>query len=93
MAILVVAQAPGMTADEDAVLVTALNLEGSPPAGGWTRMAGPTAGGWRIVSLWDSEEDFERFRDERLVPALTETGRAIRPPQIWPIETVLTYTT
>jgi hypothetical protein len=27
------------------------------------------------------------------VPALTETGRAIRPPQIWPIETVLTYTT
>ena len=93
MAILVVAQAPGMTADEDAVLVTALNLEGSPPAGGWTRMAGPTAGGWRIVSLWDSEEDFKRFRDERLVPALAETGRAMPPPEIWPIETVLMYTT
>ena len=93
MAILVVAEAEGATAEQDAVVVKALDWEGSPPAGARMRMAGPTAGGWRIVSLWDSEEDFERFRDERLVPALTETGRAIRPPQIWPIETVLTYTT
>jgi hypothetical protein len=91
MAILVVAEAEGATAGQDAVLVKALNLEGSPPAGARIRMAGPAAGGWRIVSLWDSEADFERFRDERLLPALTETGRAIRPPEIWPIETVLTY--
>ena len=88
MAILVVAQAPGMTADEDAVLVTALNLEGSPPAGGWTRMAGPTAGGWRIVSLWDSDADYERFRDERLVPALSGLGRVLTTIEMLPIETV-----
>ena len=34
MAILVVAQAPGMTAEEDAALAAGLDLAGSPPAGG-----------------------------------------------------------
>ena len=93
MAILVIAEAEGATAEQDAVMLKALDVDGSPPAGARMRMAGPTPGGWRIVSLWDSEEDFKRFRDERLVPALTETGRAMPPPEIWPIETVLMYTT
>lgn len=91
MAILVVAEAEGATAEQDTVLVKALDLEGSPPAGARIRMARPAAGGWRIVSLWDSEADFERFRDERLMPMLTNMGSVIRPPEIWPIETVLTY--
>ena len=88
MAILVVAQAPGMTAEEDAVMVEALDLEGSPPAGGIIRMAGPTVDGWRIVSLWDSDTDYERFRDERLVPALSGFGRVLTTIEMWPIETV-----
>ena len=68
-----------------------LGVESSPPAGGWLRMAGPMASGWRIVTLWDSEADFERFRDDRLVPALASTGRAVPAVQIWPIETVHTF--
>jgi hypothetical protein len=88
VAILVVAQAPGMTAGEDAALVEALDLEGSPPAGGIIRMAGPTVGGWRIVSLWDSDTDYERFRDERLVPALSAFGRVLTTIEMWPMETV-----
>jgi len=91
MAVLVVVEAEGATAEQDASMVKALDLESSPPAGARMRMAGPTAGGWRIVSLWDSEADFERFRDERLMPQLTHAGIAIRSPEIWPIETVLTY--
>lgn len=51
MAIVVVAQIPGLTAEEDATLAEALDLEGSPPAGGRIRMDGPTGGGWRIVGL------------------------------------------
>ena len=88
MAILVVAQALGLTAQEDAALVKALDLEDSPPAGMRIRMAGPTVGGWRIVSLWDSDADFERFRDERLVPALSRFGRVLPEIEMWPIETV-----
>ena len=45
MAISVVAQVPGLTAAEDAALVEALDLEGSPPAGGRIRLDGPTGGG------------------------------------------------
>lgn len=32
--------------------------------------AGEQADGrWQSVSIWESEEDFNRFRDERLMPA------------------------
>ena len=43
MAISVVAQVPGLTAEEDAALVEALDLECSPPAGGKIRLDGRRA--------------------------------------------------
>jgi hypothetical protein len=88
VAILVVSEVAGWTAEQDATLVKALDLDGSPPVGFRIRMGGPTAHGWRIASLWDSEADFERYRNERLVPALTGAGRELPPLEIWPIETV-----
>jgi hypothetical protein len=91
VAILVVGEATGGTAEQDAAFVKAMGLESSPAPGARIRMAGPMAGGWRIVSLWDSEADWERFRDERLTPALAGVGRAMGTPEIWPIETVLTF--
>ena len=88
MAIVVVAQVPGLTAEEDAALVEALDPEGSPPAGGRIRMDEPT-GGRRIVGLWDSDTDYERFRDDRLVPALRGLGRVLQVIEKWAaIETV-----
>ena len=91
MAILVVGEATGMTADEDAAAAQQLYPQGSLPAGFRIRMAGPMDGGWRIVTLWDSAADWERFRDEKLTPALAAAGRETPPPvQIWPVETVLT---
>jgi hypothetical protein len=41
VAISVVAQVRDLTAEEDAALLQALNLEGSPPGGGRIRLAGP----------------------------------------------------
>ena len=78
MAITVVAQVPGLTAAEDAALVEALDLESSPPAGGRIRLDGPAGGGRRIVGLWDRDTDCERFRDDRLMPALRDLGRALQ---------------
>ena len=74
----VVAQVLDLTAAEDAALVEALDLEGTPPAGGRIRIDGPAGGGRRIVGLWDSETDYERFRDDRLMPALRGLGRALQ---------------
>lgn len=91
MAVLVVAEVTGVTAGQDAAMMKTLDVESSPPEGGWLRMAGPMAGGWRIVTLWESEADFERFRDERLVPALASTGRVVPTVEIWPIETFHTF--
>jgi len=49
VAISVVAQIPGLTAEEDAALVAALNLEGSPPAGegsAWTGRRAAAGASW-----------------------------------------------
>jgi hypothetical protein len=88
VAILVVARIPGLTAEEDAALVEALDLQGSPPPGIRIRMAGPTVDGWRMAGLWDSDTDYERFRDEWLVPMLSGLGRVLPAIEMWPIETV-----
>ena len=91
MAIPVVAQVEDLTAEEDAALMAALDLDGSPPAGATIiRMAGPQGGGRRITGVWDSETDYERFRDNRLMPALRGLGRALQVIEKWPAtETVL----
>jgi hypothetical protein len=73
-----------LTAEEDAALLEALDLEGSPPAGGWIRLAGPMGGDRRIKGVWDSETDYERFRDGRLVPALRGLGRALQVIEMRP---------
>ena len=78
MAISVVAQIRDLTAEEDASLMEALDLEASPPAGGRIRIDGPQGGSRRIVGLWDSDTDYERFRDGRLMPALRGLGRPLQ---------------
>ncbi len=40
------------------------------PAGGIFHVAGPSPnGGWRVIEVWESEEDAQRFVSERLRPA------------------------
>ncbi len=45
-----------------------------PPEGAIFQVAGPTENGWRVISVWESREAQERFRDERLMPAFKEIG-------------------
>lgn len=84
MPISVVAHIRDLTAQEDAALLAALDLESSPPAGGRIHLTGPTGGGRRITGVWDSETDYERFRDDRLMPALRGLGRALQLIEAWP---------
>jgi hypothetical protein len=62
-----------------------LSLE--KPAGGIFHAAGPSPdGGWRVIELWESEEDAKRFAQERLVPAFEALGAPLPPPpQFWPV--------
>ena len=47
-------------------------------------LAGPTGAGGRIPGAWDSETDYERFRDDRVMPALSGLGRALQLIEAWP---------
>jgi hypothetical protein len=85
VAISVAVQIQDLTAEQDAALLEALDLEGSPPAGARIiRMAGPQGGGRRIRAVWDSDADYQRFRDDRLMPALSGLGRALQVIEKWP---------
>jgi hypothetical protein len=57
------------------------------PAGGIFHAAGPSPnGGWRVIEVWESEEDAKRFVKERLLPAFEAAGASPPPPpQLWPI--------
>jgi hypothetical protein len=48
--------------------------EGRLPDGCQLHIAGPVEKGWRVITVWDSDERFQQFRDEQLIPALREAG-------------------
>ena len=50
-----------------------------PPSGLLVHVAGPTDEGVRIIDVWESEEAWERFRSERLAPAIAALGGPSRP--------------
>jgi hypothetical protein len=51
---------------------------GSLPEGCELHIAGPIENGWRVITVWDSEDQFQQFRDEKLIPALQEAGEGQR---------------
>jgi hypothetical protein len=63
------------------------------PAGGIFHCAGPSPnGGWRVIEVWETREDADRFRNERLLPAFEAVG-APRPsvqPEVWELHNVMT---
>jgi hypothetical protein len=48
--------------------------EGSLPDGCQVHIAGPTDGGWRVITVWDSDEQFQQFRNDTLIPAMQEAA-------------------
>ena len=57
------------------------------PAGGIFHAAGPSQnGGWRVIEVWESEEDAKAFVTERLLPAFDALGAPPPPPpELWPV--------
>ena len=37
-------------------------------------IAGPYENGWRVITVWESDERFQQFRNETLIPAMQEAG-------------------
>jgi hypothetical protein len=51
---------------------------GSLPDGCQLHIASPIENGWRVITVWESEDRFQQFRDEKLLPALRESGEGER---------------
>lgn len=80
MAVLVTAEVKGQTEQGYAGMLAALGevLKRSP--GFILHAAHPTADGWRIIEVWDSKQDSDRFFAQNVAPNL--------PPGIRPKRSV-----
>ncbi|MBM2812243.1 MAG: hypothetical protein HW416_3002 [Chloroflexi bacterium] len=88
MAIVVTGDLPGGSAEQDTQMQRNLNLAGNPPAGALARIAGPIESGWRVVSVWESQDAWDAFHMQRLAPALEKAGIQAPEFQIWRAESV-----
>ena len=74
MAVGVFMEFPGVTREQYEQLEQGLGLSG-PPEGELIHVCGPTSdGGWRMVDVWESQEAFERFANDLLIPQAQALG-------------------
>jgi len=84
MAYGVVHEFAGGTKEQYEASVAAVHpSDGSLPAGQVFHAAGPSAEGWTIIAVHDSQQSWERFRDSVLMPKMEEgiEGGFTAPPQ------------
>jgi len=74
--------AGGTKEQYDASIAAVHPPDGGLPAGQVFHAAGPSADGWTIVAFHDSRESWERFRDDILMPAISQgiDGGFTAPP-------------
>jgi len=83
MAYGVVHKFAGGTKDQYEASIGAVHpSDGSLPEGQLFHAAGPSAGGWTIVAIHESRESWERFRNDTLMPKLSQgvEGGFTSPP-------------
>ena len=52
----------------------AMGIRDNPPDGLVFHWAGEVDGKWTITDVWESREAYERFREERLFPAIKQVS-------------------
>lgn len=76
MAVTTVMEVPGGTQDLYDRILEHLGHgpEGALVEGQLAHIASPMEGGWRLVDVWESEDAYNTFAQERLGPALAAAG-------------------
>jgi hypothetical protein len=86
MAIAVIVEIAGATAEQYDAIVAEMKLTSWPPPHNLFHVAGPSEGGWRVVDIWDSAEAFEAFAREQLGPLAQKHGMTAQPHiVVWPV--------
>ena len=85
MAIVIVNQGADWNQDlYDRTMERVIPDPSNPPDGLVAHFGGPgPSGGWRVIDIWESQGQWERFRDEILMPQLKKgiKGGLTVPPQ------------
>jgi hypothetical protein len=94
MAVVVSAVAPGFSAEMYDAVHEKVMPGGQLPEGCELHIAGPVDAGWRVITVWGSREQFDRFREEQLLPAFRElAGEQPGPPpepDVQPVHKLIT---
>jgi hypothetical protein len=88
MAYVIVNNFEGGTREQYDAVVAVVHPADGLPAGQGPHYAGPSSTGWVVVAVWDSKESWDNFRNETLLPALSDLGDAglPGPPKITEFE-------
>jgi hypothetical protein len=74
MAIAVIIDIPHGTEQGYEQVAATVFPDGKLPEGWLVHIAGPIENGWRVVNVVPSQEQFEAFARERLLPATQQVG-------------------
>ena len=78
MAICLIVENPEQSEEQAEQVMAHVRSTGPvPPEGARLMLAGPATPGYRVISLWDSDEARERFFAERLAPAYRQVGLSL----------------
>ena len=92
MAVAVLVEIAGGTAEQYDAILAEMSLSGWPPPHNTIHIAGPTDGGaWRVVDVWDSAEAFQAFARDKIVPLTQKHGMTAQPRiEFWPVHNLTT---
>lgn len=86
MAIAVMIEIAGATAEQYDAVLAEMKLGTWPPPHNLFHVAGPIDGGWRVVDIWDSAEAFDTFAREQIGPLTQKHGITAAPQiSVWPV--------
>jgi hypothetical protein len=75
MAFVQIIENPEQTEEQAGQVLAHVRSSGPvPPEGNRLMLAGPANPGWRVISVWDSEQARDQFFAERLAPAYKAAG-------------------
>ncbi len=66
----------GINQDQFDQIRASVDADNNPPDGLLYHASGPIDGGWGVIDFWASREQFDRFAQERISPAVA----AVDPP-------------
>ena len=74
MAVAMLMHWPGVTSDQYDAVMARLGLDANPPAGAILHVAAVTDVGVEVCDVWQTEQAFNGYLEQRLLPAVSELG-------------------